>query len=138
MKKRMFQMAFSSQSNQFQNRQCGCGSDNNCCHPCPPPCPPPYPQPCPSDCRNPSITIGRTITGAPGTAASVTNSGTDCNAVLNFTIPAGTTGASGLQGPQGPVGPMGPVGPAGPIGATGATGATGAVGPVGPAGPVGA
>ena len=36
-------------------------------------------------------------TGDPGTDASVTNSGTDQNAVLDFVIPRGDTGASGAQ-----------------------------------------
>lgn len=40
-----------------------------------------------------SVTIGTTTTGEPGTNASVTNSGTDTNAVLNFTIPRGDTGS---------------------------------------------
>jgi hypothetical protein len=35
------------------------------------------------------VTVGTTTTGAPGTNASVTNSGTAQNAVLDFTIPAG-------------------------------------------------
>jgi len=48
-----------------------------------------------------TITVGVTNTGAPGSYASVNNSGTSQNAVLNFTIPAGATGATGAQGPQG-------------------------------------
>jgi len=51
-----------------------------------------------------TIAVGSTTTGAAGTSASVTNSGTSA-AVFNFTIPRGDTGATG------------------PTGATGATGA---------------
>lgn len=40
-----------------------------------------------------TITIGSVTTGEPGTNASVTNSGTTSNAVLNFTIPRGEKGA---------------------------------------------
>lgn len=74
----------------------------------------------PPACTNPSVTVGSTSTGAPGTAASVYNSGTDCNAVLNFTIPAGLTGATGAPGATGPQGPQGPSGPAGAQGPAGA------------------
>lgn len=42
--------------------------------------------------------VGTTTTGEPGTQASVSNSGTPYNAILDFTIP------------QGPVGPQGPAG----------------------------
>lgn len=42
-----------------------------------------------------STNVGTTTTGAPGTSASVTNSGTPLDAVLNFTIPRGDTGAQG-------------------------------------------
>lgn len=52
-----------------------------------------------------TIAVGTTTTGAAGTSASVTNSGTSSAAVFNFTIPRGNTGATG------------------PTGATGATGA---------------
>ena len=41
------------------------------------------------------IEIGTVETGAPGTAASVTNVGTAENAILNFVIPQGYTGATG-------------------------------------------
>lgn len=41
-----------------------------------------------------TITIGTVTTGAPGTPAQVTNSGTPQNAVLNFTIPQGEPGPS--------------------------------------------
>lgn len=42
--------------------------------------------------------VGTTTTGAAGTSASVTNSGTTLDAVLNFTIPRGDTGATGSAG----------------------------------------
>ena len=72
--------------------------------------------------------MGSTTTGAPGTNATVTNSGTLTDAVLNFVIPRGATGATGATGPQGPTGPAGATGPTGPVGATGPQG------PIGPAG----
>ncbi len=42
-----------------------------------------------------TITIGTTSTGVPGSAATVFNSGTPENNVLNFVIPAGATGPIG-------------------------------------------
>lgn len=57
-----------------------------------------------------TVTVGSTTTGDPGTDASVTNSGTTQNAILNFTIPRGETGATGAQGPQGETGPQGEAG----------------------------
>ena len=42
-----------------------------------------------------STNVGTTTTGTAGSSASVTNSGTSLNAVLNFTIPRGDTGATG-------------------------------------------
>lgn len=39
-----------------------------------------------------TINIGTTTTGVPGTQASVTNSGTNQNVILDFVIPAGATG----------------------------------------------
>ena len=42
-----------------------------------------------------TIRIGNVYTGAPGTNASVSNSGTSTNAVLNFTIPRGNPGTDG-------------------------------------------
>lgn len=52
-----------------------------------------------------TVTVGTTTTGAPGTPASVTNSGTATNAILNFTIPQGITGPTGSTGSTGPTGP---------------------------------
>ena len=48
-----------------------------------------------------TVQVGSTTTGAPGTNASVTNTGTESNAVLNFVIPAGATGATGANGAAG-------------------------------------
>ena len=48
-----------------------------------------------------TVTVGTTVTGAPGTNAMVTNSGTAQNAVLNFVIPRGATGATGATGQPG-------------------------------------
>ena len=65
-----------------------------------------------------TITVGVTTTTAPGTNASVVNTGTPSNAILDFNIPAGATGPQGPQGIQGQTGPTGPTGPAGPAGTT--------------------
>lgn len=54
-----------------------------------------------------TVTVGSTTTGQPGSNASVTNSGTSSDAVLDFVIPRG------LQGPQGEKGDTGDTGPAG-------------------------
>ena len=48
-----------------------------------------------------TITVGNTTTVSPGTDANVYNSGTTNDAVLQFSIPQGDTGATGQQGPQG-------------------------------------
>ena len=39
-----------------------------------------------------TVTVGTTTTGAAGSSASVTNSGTTANAVFDFTVPAGESG----------------------------------------------
>ena len=57
-----------------------------------------------------TIQIGSVSQGEPGTSPSVVNSGTDTEAVLDFVIPKGETGAKGDPGPQGPVGPQGETG----------------------------
>lgn len=88
-----------------------------------------------------TIGIGATTTGAPGTDASVTNTGTNTAAIFNFTIPrgeAGPTGPTGATGATGQTGAQGPAGPTGPQGATGAQGPAGPQGETGPAGPTGA
>ena len=68
-----------------------------------------------------SVNVGETLTGEPGTNASVTNSGDETNVVLNFTIPRGKTGPQGPQGEPGADGKTGPQGPAGPGVAAGGT-----------------
>ncbi len=45
-----------------------------------------------ADSLRPEITVGTTTTGAAGTNASVVNSGTNTNAILDFTIPQGVRG----------------------------------------------
>lgn len=45
--------------------------------------------------ETPVIRIGTVTTGAPGTKAVVTNSGTETEVILNFTIPRGDRGESG-------------------------------------------
>ncbi len=44
-----------------------------------------------------TVSVGTVTTGAPGTSASVSNSGTSADAVFNFTIPRGTPGAGDLS-----------------------------------------
>lgn len=85
-----------------------------------------------------TIAVGTTTTGAPGSSASVNNSGTDTAAIFNFTIPRGDVGATGATGPAGATGATGPAGPTGPTGATGPQGPAGPQGEIGPAGPTGA
>jgi hypothetical protein len=105
------------------------------------------------------VTIGSTTTGLPGTPALVTNTGSENEPILNFTIPKGDVGPTGqkgdtgeqgpvgetgpqgpqgIQGPEGPVGPEGPMGPKGEQGPAGEQGPKGIQGPEGPAGPAGA
>lgn len=81
-----------------------------------------------------TITLAATTTGAPGSKATVENTGTDTAAVLHFTLPRGEQGEQGKTGAVGPQGPAGPSGPQGPQGAAGARGATGATGPKGDGG----
>ena len=56
-----------------------------------------------------SVNAGNVTTGAPGTQAAVTNSGTAKDAVFDFVIPQGPTGPQGPRGPQGPQGPTGTI-----------------------------
>lgn len=89
----------------------------------------------------PDIGIGTVTTGAAGSQASATISGTTGNVELNLTIPRGNTGAQGApgaKGPQGEKGETGARGPQGPQGPAGQKGDTGARGPQGPAGAKGA
>lgn len=48
-----------------------------------------------------TINVGTVTTGAPGTQASVTNSGTSSAAVFDFTIPRGADGTNGTDGTDG-------------------------------------
>lgn len=73
---------------------------------------------CPSNAS--TVRVGKTITGPPGSDAFVSNSGSPCHAVLDFTIPQGDPGDTG---PAGPAGASGPAGPPGPKGAAGPAGA---------------
>ena len=92
----------------------------------------------------PIITVGGTVTGAPGTQTRVDETFTLGGASLLFTIPQGATGATGASGQPGPTGATGANGQPGPAGATGAngqpsvTGATGASGQPGVTGATGA
>ena len=51
-----------------------------------------------------TVDVGATMTAAPGTPASVVNTGTTSAAILEFTIPQGLQGEPGPTGPQGPQG----------------------------------
>ena len=57
-----------------------------------------------------TVTIGTTTTGSAGGNASVLNSGTSSDAVLNFTLPKGAAGNSGATGAIGQTGPTGSAG----------------------------
>ena len=88
-----------------------------------------------------TVSIVSTTTGAPGSSASVANSGTSTAAILAFTIPrgnTGVTGSTGATGATGPTGLTGSIGATGPIGSTGLTGSQGPTGPTGLTGSVGA
>lgn len=54
-----------------------------------------------------TLKIGKTTTGAPGTQASVVNSGTANDVVLDFTIPKGDKGDTGAKGDKGDTGARG-------------------------------
>ena len=83
-----------------------------------------------------TLNLGTVTTGAPGSNAAISNSGTSTNAIFNFSIPQGPTGPTGALGPTGPTGPTGSTGPTGA--ASTVTGPTGPEGPTGPTGPTGA
>ena len=53
------------------------------------------------------VAVGTTTTLSPGASATVNNSGTSYNAILNFGIPQGIQGPTGSTGPTGPTGPTG-------------------------------
>lgn len=48
-----------------------------------------------------TVSVGTVTTGAPGSSAIVTNSGTTSAAILDFTIPEGDVGATGSPGANG-------------------------------------
>lgn len=75
--------------------------------------------------RAATVSVGSVTTGNPGTNASVTNSGSTSDAILNFVIPRGSTGATGPKGDTGERGPQGLQGVQGERGPTGATGPAG-------------
>ncbi len=68
-----------------------------------------------------TIAIGTVSTGAAGSEAAVTNTGTPSAAVFNFTIPRGDTGAQGIQGEPGTPGADGQDGAPGADGKDGVT-----------------
>ena len=90
-----------------------------------------------------TIEVGTTTTLPSGASASVTNSGTSSEAVLDFAIPQGPkgdkgdTGEKGDTGPQGPAGQDGAIGPQGPQGEQGIQGIQGPQGEKGEQGPAG-
>ena len=54
-----------------------------------------------TDGRAATVRVGTVTTGAPGSNATVNNSGTQSDAVLDFTIPRGTNGQNGADGADG-------------------------------------
>lgn len=103
----------------------------------------------------PTVAVGTTTTGAPGSSAGVVNSGSPTAIVLDFLIPRGDVGATGPTGAAATVavgstttgapGSSAAVTNSGPSGAAvfdftvprGATGATGSTGPQGATGATG-
>lgn len=63
-----------------------------------------------------SVAVGSTTTGAPGSSASVVNSGSASAGVFDFTIPQGIQGIQGVQGIQGEQGQKGDQGDTGNTG----------------------
>lgn len=57
-----------------------------------------------------TVEVGTTTTLPAGSDATVTNSGTETEVVLDFGIPQGIKGDTGEQGPQGAQGPKGDTG----------------------------
>lgn len=70
-----------------------------------------------------SVAVGTVTTGAAGSNASVTNVGTESDAVFDFVIPRGDKGETGEKGETGPRGPKGDTGEPGPQGEPGKNGA---------------
>lgn len=84
-----------------------------------------------------TITAGQAYSVPTTSSPAVINTGTSTNAVFDFYIPKGETGATGAQGPQGEQGIQGPQGPKGDTGSEGPEGPRGLQGPKGDAGPQG-
>lgn len=59
------------------------------------------------------LTAGTVTTGAPGSSASISITGSAGSQVLNVTVPRGAVGATGPAGPTGATGATGQQGPAG-------------------------
>lgn len=78
-----------------------------------------------------TISAGNAYSVPAGTEPSVINTGTSANAVFDFYIPKGDTGARGPQGERGDQGIPGAPGPKGEDGAPGPQGPAGATGPKG-------
>lgn len=74
-----------------------------------------------------SLQIGTTTTGEAGTEATVTNSGSSSDAILNFTIPKGEKGDKGDRGIDGEKGEKGEKGDKGESGEKGSDGKDGAI-----------
>lgn len=66
-----------------------------------------------------SVSVGSVTTGETGANASITNSGTTTDLILDFIIPKGEKGDKGETGLQGETGPQGPQGPQGEQGTNG-------------------
>lgn len=78
-----------------------------------------------------TITIGTVSTGEENTNVVVTNSGTNTDVILNFTIPKGSKGEKGDVGPIGLTGPKGDKGNTGEQGPQGIQGEKGEKGDIG-------
>ena len=75
-----------------------------------------------------SVSVGSVTTGEAGTNASVTNSGTTTDLILDFIIPKGEKGDKGDKGETGPQGEKGEKGDTGPQGEKGEKGEKGDTG----------
>ena len=64
-----------------------------------------------ADGASATILVGTVTTGAAGSAAVVTNSGSSAAAVFDFIIPQGVKGDPGIKGDQGDIGATGEAGP---------------------------
>lgn len=87
-----------------------------------------------------TVTVGTVSTGIENSNVIITNSGTNTDAVLNFTIPRGNKGEKGDIGPiglTGPKGDKGDTGEQGPQGIQGEKGDKGDIGLKGDTGDVG-